>query len=328
MTKLRKHLTGLLLLALVAFTFSCDNNDELVPDQPADVTLTVDQAGQANPNENVTVDPVAQNEIIADVHFKATDDMTRLYITQNIGGKGEEIYKPEESKIDLKGDGSVDLTGKNANDFTYQFALPVPSGFGANGTVVYKFWVTSGVGDFRDITKRLIGTAGTITLKYGTATNPVAKVKSYQDVKLYAPAGEGTSLSFISLLDGKVYKISQGAEYISYWDFGYINLSDGGPALHSTSSYPIAALEAITETKNITHFRHSDLTVDQFNAVDVSADLSFITTPTDTFAKTLQPGHVLEFVDEYGKKGLIHVQSTMPGNDPANYITIDVKVQP
>jgi hypothetical protein len=209
--------------------------------------------------------------------------------------------------------------------------LPVPSGVGDNGTVVYKFWVTSGNGDFRDEDKRLIGTPGTITLKFGTAANPEAEVKSFTNVKLFTPTADATSMSFFSLLDGTIYKIQQGEEYITFWDFGYINLTEGGPALHSTYSYPTIAIPSLantTETKNTVHFRNSTKTADDFAAISVSSDLDFITTPSETFVGSLETGDIVEFVDQYGKRGMIKVTEALVGNESNKYIKFDLKVQP
>jgi hypothetical protein len=331
-----KHFRNYASLFLIAvgslFVLSCDDNDEIQVDPNAefDAILEVDEAGPANPNVTVNVNPVTQSEIEAKVSFKSTTSMKRLYITQNIKGQGETIFTPTES-IDLKADGAVDLTGKNDKDFEFQFTLPVPSGLGSNGTVVYKFWVTSGNGDFRDVNQRLIGTPGTITLKFGTSTNPTAAVKTFPNVKLFTPTADATSMSFVSLLDGTVYKIEQGQEFITFWDFGYINLQDGGPALHATSSYPeiaIPSLADLTEPKNVVYFKNSTKTVGEFDAITTSSQLDFITPPTDTFVKNLVTGDVVEFVDQYGKKGMIKVLEAMEGNESDKFIRIAIKVQP
>ena len=321
------------LFALSAFIiFSCDDNDEIKVDPNAqfDAILEVNETGPANPDVIVNVNAITQSEIEAKVSFTSTTSMKRLYITQNIKGQGETIFEPTES-IDLKADGAVDLTGKNDKDFEFQFTLPVPSGLGTDGTVVYKFWTTSGNGDFRDATQRLIGTPGTITLKFGTSTNPAAAVKTFANVKLSTPTADAKSMTFVSLLDGAVYKIEQGEEYITFWDFGYINLSDGGPALHATSSYPeiaIPSLGDLTETKNIVYFRNSLLSGTQFDAITTSSQLDFITTPGETFVKSLVTGDVVEFVDQYGKKGMIKVLEAIEGNEASKFIRIAIKIQP
>lgn len=331
MKKMKNYLAGICAVALVMLVVSCDNNEEIKvdPDASYDVVLDVNEAGPSNPNKDVVVNASTQSDIKAKVSFTSTSSMKRLYITQNVQGKGDEKFSPVEN-VDLKGDGSLDLTGKDDKNFEYQFMLPVPAGVAA-GTVVYKFWVTSGSGDFRDPLKRLIGTPGTITLKYGAATNPMANVKKYEDKKLFTPTADATSKTFISLLDGQIYSINQGEEYIAFWDFGYINLQNGGPTLHSTFSYPesaITSLSTLTESKNKIYFRASDKSAAEFDAVAVASDLDFITKPTDTFISFLATGDILEFVDQYGKKGMIKVLEAMEGNESSKFIRISIKVQP
>ncbi|MEJ7644641.1 MAG: hypothetical protein WKF87_08595 [Chryseolinea sp.] len=332
MKHFRKYASPVLFALGSLFVFSCDDNDEIQVDPNAqfDAILQVNETGPADPDVIVNVNAISQSEIEAKVSFTSTTSMKRLYITQNIKGQGETIFEPTES-IDLKDDGSVDLTGKNDKDFEFQFTLPVPSGLGTDGTVVYKFWATSGNGDFRDVNQRLIGTPGTITLKFGTSTNPAADVKTFANVKLSTPTADAKSMTFVSLLDGTVYKIEQGEEFITFWDFGYINLEDGGPALHATSSYPeiaIPSLGNLDETKNIVYFRNSTKTTAQFDAITKSSHLDFITTPGETFVKNLVTGDVVEFVDQYGKKGMIKVLEAMEGNESNKFIRIEIRVQP
>src|SRR6478736_948661 len=200
MRKSGKYGIGLFLAAATLIGISCDNNDEIAvvdPNKNFDAVLAVSEDGTA-PNTDVTVDANTESTIDAKVSFTSTSkDMARLYITQNVKGAGEKQFKPVES-IDLKGDGSVDLSKKNSKNFDFQFALPVPAGIGT-GTVVYKFWTTTGNGDFRDPMQRLAVGPGTITLKYGSATNPdagTADVKSYTDMKLSAPTADGNSKTF------------------------------------------------------------------------------------------------------------------------------------
>jgi hypothetical protein len=332
MRHLRNYVSPFLFALASLFILSCDDNEEIKVDPNAqfDAILEVNEAGPADPDVTVNVNAITQSEIEAKVSFKSTTSMKRLYITQNIKGQGETIFEPTES-VDLKADGAIDLTGKNDKDFEFQFTLPVPSGLGTDGTVVYKFWATSGNGDFRDVTQRLVGTPGTITLEFGTSTNPAAAVKTFANVKLSTPTADAKSMTFVSLLDGTVYKIEQGEEYITFWDFGYINLADGGPALHATSSYPeiaIPSLATLNETKNIVYFKNSTKTTTEFDAITTSSQLNFITKPTDTFVKELITGDVVEFVDQYGKKGMIKVLEAMEGNEASKFIRVAIKVQP
>lgn len=346
MKSLKKNLAMLAFSAMALFAISCDDNEEIKVDPNAefDAVLEVSETGTANPNVDVAVDANTASTIKAKVAFTSTTkSMKRLYITQNIKGEGETIYEPTEN-IDLKGDGAVDLEGGDDKAFEYQFSLPVPSGVGT-GTVVYKFWTTDGNGDFRDQTKRLAVGPGTITLEYGTGTNPgagTAPVKSYSAKILAAPLTDGSSNTFISLSDGTIYKINQGAEFAAFWDFGYYYRGDqGGACLASTSAYEDSFENVTTHQKfvdvdgiagttdlNDCYFRLSTtLSSADFDAVDTAGDLTFAT-PTAQKITGLEVGDIIEFVDNYGNKGLIRVTDIVGTFNSTDYIEIDIKIQP
>ena len=332
----RNFQLGLLMMAFF-LVVGCDDNDEIAvdPTKEYDVELAVAQGGAANPNAPVTVNASQQSTVNAKVSFTSTDkSMKRLYITQNINGLGETTYEPTES-VDLKADGAVDLTGKNDKNFEYAFKLPVPAGI-STGTVVYKFWTTTGNGDPRDLTQRLAVGPGTITLNYG-GNNPAAgtaSVKSFSDVKLDAPLGDGSSSTFFSLLDGKKYKINQGIEYVTYWDFGYLYLQATKASLSSPASYNTAVVDIKDKAKtgdeplNQIFFKLSAKTTAEFDAVKTAADLNFVTKSDAQTIGNLVAGSVVEFVDQYGKKGLIKVVEVKGTIGQGDFLSIAVKVQP
>jgi hypothetical protein len=313
---------------------ACDDNDEIAVDPDADYDVVLDVPAETNENVNVTS---ADGSISAKVHFTSADDndMKRLYITKNVGGQGEEQFVTLE-KVDTKPDGSIDLTGKNSNDFEFAFELPVPSAITA-GTVVYKFWTTTGNGDFRDVNQRKAVGPATITLVYGGA-NAAAEVNSFNDLTLAAPLGNGTSNTFVSLLDGKVYKISQGVEFVSYWDFGYVYLmgEDKHATLTSTYDYRTDVVNIPTvasttkEELNMTYFATTGMTSAQFDAVKVTSDLATleVSNASSQSVSFLEVGDVIAFQTQYGKKGVIRVDAISPGNGTDGSIKIDIKVQP
>ncbi len=342
MKKFTNQYVALLFAAATVFSVGCDDNDEIAVDPNAefDVILNVEE-GKTPVNENVEVDANTKSTILAKVTFTATSDikMYRLYITKNVAGAGEEIYEPTED-IDLKGDGAVDLEKDNKSTFEFQFKLPVPSGV-STGTVVYKFWTTTGNGDFRDQTKRLAVGPGTITLKYGTGSNPAAPVKTLSATILAAPLLDGTSLTFLSLANNTVYKISQGAEYAAFWDFGYYYTNANGAALASTSYYetafsdpntgtPFVDVTGIAGTEDLNHayFAKSSKTAAQFAAVTKASDITIANTPTAEKITNLVKDDVIEFVDDYKKKGYIHVVDIVTGTGSTGQIKIEVKMQP
>ena len=327
----RRVLLSLTVVGMLAT--ACDDNDEIAVDPDADFDVVLDVPAETNENVNVTA---GQGSILAKVHFTSTDkSMKRLYITENVGGQGEEIFTPTE-KVDTKADGSIDLTGKNDEDFEFQFELPVPSGITA-GTVIYKFWTTTGNGDFRDVEQRKAVGPSTITLIYGGA-NEAAEVKSYSNLKLAAPLADGTSNTFVSALDGKIYKISQGVEFVSYWDFGYVYLmgEDKHATLTSTAAYLTSVVNipekasTTADELNKAYFAETLLDAEAFNNVDASSDLAgpVVTTASSQSISFLEAGDVVAFMTQYGKKGLIHVDAVTGTNGSDGYIQIDIKVQP
>jgi len=343
MRKSRKYGIGLFLAAIALIGISCDDNDEIAvvnPNADYDAVLAVTESNP-NPNVDVTVDANTASTIDAKVSFTSTTkDMARLYITQNVKGAGEKQFKPTES-VDLKGDGAIDLTGKNSKNFDFQFALPVPSGVGT-GTVVYKFWTTTGNGDFRDPNQRLAVGPGTITLKYGSATNPdagTADVKSYTDVKLSAPTADGNSKTFVSMVDGKTYNVSQGIEYVSLWDIGYLYSTATADAatLRAPYNYPSIAIDIPTKASttnaelNKTYFKRSTLSTAEFNEVNSSSELSFVSVEkvdANLVVTQLVANDIVEFIDQYGKKGLLKVLEVNGTNGSDGFIRVAIKVQP
>ncbi|PWD97651.1 hypothetical protein [Marinilabilia rubra] len=318
-----------------------DENDDTDGDDDTDSTPAISiEEGDNTATETVYVSDLASDAEVVEVEvtFSSTDDkMRRLYMTQNIAGAGAEKFELEMEGLDKKGDGSLDLSSDNGNGFTYKIPFPVLSEV-EDGTVEYKIWATSGRGDYRDAEKRLVAGPGTITVDYGGDNPATVDVKEYTAVLLAAPLADGSSETFISLLDGEVYALSN-EEYTSYWDFGYYYLNNDGPSLASTASYPalfdhdndestdLVAISGLTGTAqeelNSCYFTPSSI---DFDAVQSSSDLDGITKSADEAANNLEVGDVIEFVDNYGKKGVIKVSDVTTGYTGS--ITLDIKVQP
>lgn len=336
MRKFTSQYVALLFAAATVFSVGCDDNDEIAVDPNAeyDVTLDVKEGDPATLDAPVAVDANTKSTILAKVIFTSTTkSMKRLYITQNVAGQGETIYEPTED-IDLKGDGAVDLEKGNGLNFEYGFHLPVPSGV-STGTVVYKFWTTTGNGDFRDMSQRLAVGPGTITLKYGTGLNPAAKVKAFSAKILAAPLADGTSPTFVSLANGSIYKINEGAEFAAFWDFGYYNTQAEGASLTSTSYYDTAFPYVEISKKsgiaaadlNNAYFATSTVTSAEFDAVTTSENLKNVAASNRKITE-LAKGDIVQFTDNYGKKGLIRVVDIVGDDGSNDYIKIDIKVQP
>lgn len=311
---------------------SCEDNEEILPTDPDaeyDVELELNEGG-GDENATVNVDANTQAEIKARVSFTSTNEsMRRLYITQDVAGQGPEPFEIS-ANADKKGDGSIDIKAENSNAIEYALDLPVPSG--VDGTVVYTLWTTTGRGDYRDQTQRLAVGVGTITLNYGGA-NAAAEVKSYNAKLLAAPLADGSSETFISLLDGQVYRIDQGEEFVDLWDFGYYYGASNNASLASTADYPssIINIPEVANTEdplNNTFFAMSTTSSAEFDEVSVSGDLEFITQSNSETITGLTAGDIIEFVDDYGNKGLIRVVQVKGTDGSDDYIEIDIKVQP
>lgn len=314
-----------------------DDNDGT--DEPSNPEISIEE-GDNTASTTVYVSDLEADatEVEVDVTFTSEDTkMRRLYMTQNVAGAGAEKFELEIEGLDKKGDGSLDLSSENGYEVTYRIPFPVLSEV-EDGTVEYKVWATSGRGDYRDAEKRLVAGPGTITVDYGGDNPATTEVNEYTAILLAAPLADGSSETFISLLDGEVYALSND-EFTSYWDFGYYYLNNDGPSLASTSSYPalfdhdndestgLVAISGLTGTPqeelNSCYFAASSM---DFDAVENASDLDAIEKSADEAANNLAVGDVIEFVDNYGKKGLIKVSDVTSGYTGS--ITLEIKVQP
>ena len=65
-----------------------------------------------------------------------------------------------------------------------------------------------------------------------------------------------------------------------------------------------------------------------FDGIALSGDLSSVANSTAQKITNLSVGNVIEFVDNYGKKGLIKITEIQPGFGNTDFILFDVKIQP
>jgi hypothetical protein len=331
-----------------------EDDDEVTEPEVATIVFN-----EAVPTSNIT-SATASGEVGTSVPGRVifTSDVItqrRLYITQNISGQGEmpfnsfDLTSDDLSKV-LKADGSIDLDGATKKEIDFTFALPVPNI--DNGSIEYKFWTTKGKGDFRDATKRFALGIGTITVTVGTGTNPAAAVRTFSGIKLFAPDVNGNSDTFFSLLNETVYTVYdpenelEQAEYRAFWDFGYYYgasgiSADDNASLASAAEYdasfgfPVKGLQPLEgetdtedETLNKMYFNTSLITSAGFDGVVLSGDLDVVIQSEAQKITNLSVGDVIEFVDNYGKKGLIKITDIQAGFNLDDYIEFDVKIQP
>lgn len=307
-----------------------DENEETVEPE---ITIT---EGDNTAATTIYVSDLEEGATSVDVtvKFSSTEEtMRRLYMTENIAGAGDEVYELDIEGLDKKGDGSVDLPSDDGNEFTYKIPFPVLSNM-SEGTVVYSLWTTSGRGDYRDAEKRLVAGPGTITINYGGQNPDAVAVKEFSAKIMAAPLADGSSETFISLVDGELYRIDEGEEFVAYWDFGYYYGASNEASLASTWDYPssIIDIETVASTSsdelNHTYFAQSELTIEEFDAIASASELDGISQSSEETVTNLAVGDVLEFVDNYGKKGLIKVTEIEGTWNTGDYIKLDIKVQP
>lgn len=328
-----------ILLLMSALTFSCSSEDNedlgFEEGEEFDAELIVSESGVGD-KRIVTVTGGSLGEVIKTrIKFTSTTkSMKRLYITENTEGVGENPYVFTSQEVDAKPDGSLDLVGDDKKEFEFKIDLPAPTL--TNGTIVYKLWATTGRGDFRDVTKRNVfedNVVGTITVNYGTGTNAASGINSFTQTLLAAPLADGSSSTFISLFNNKVYKINQGEEYAALWDFGYYYGASGKASLASSYDYPagiinIPSIANVTEDElNKTYFALSSFTPEDFDGVAEASGLNSIVSSGNQAVTNLSVGDVVEFVDAYGNKGLIKVTKISAGDGSSGSITLDIKVQ-
>lgn len=335
-------------LAIVGGSFltSCsDEGNSGLREKPVDPvkkshSLIVNPTNKGKVKErNLIITAEANSQVNVKVNFKGSKNMYRLYMTQNfIGGTdGVVPFKYNYDAAKLKADGSINLDGKDKKEFTYHLKFPAP---GAKDKVVqYVLWATTGRGDFRDAKKRNAiadDAIGVITIKAGKVMPSVgtisAGVKSFSAVMLAAPLRDGSSKSFISLFNNKVYAINQGEEYAALWDFGYFYGRTRKSSFSSASNYPsnVIDIPSISKVKkeNLNSFYiQKAKKITNFDDVTKAADLDVIAKPSTQRVTNLVKGDVLEFVDTYNNKGIIKITEIVPGAGVKGKIKFDVKVQ-
>ena len=321
---------------------SCEEDESLlaVDDEDEDNTeqtapkIVVSEGGEGDTlSTTVYVSDLEEGAEEVDVTVKFSSDegkMRRLYMTENIAGAGAEKYELDIEQLDKKGDGSVDLSG-DAEKYGFTFSIPFPVLPNmSDGTVTYQVWATSGRGDYRDQSKRLVVGPGEITINYGGDNPDNVEINEYEATLLAAPLADGSSKSFISLVDGKTYRIDQGEEFAAYWDFGYYYTGTDGASLASTSNYeevfPYVDVDQIAGTTELNNCYFAESEKD-FGAIESGSDLDDIVTPTAQSINNLSVDDVIEFEDNYGNKGVIKVVEIEEGDGSNAYIKIEIKVQ-
>ncbi|GAA4272120.1 hypothetical protein U6A24_11485 [Aquimarina gracilis] len=345
MNKISKIKSILLILVASTVIFSCSSDDNMDIEGGSGETayeLIVNTTNVGNTAERdlkITTTSLNASEKV-NVTFTADEPMRRLYIAKSENGGAIEPFVFTNQEVDEKADGSVDLKSDNKTTFTFNIDFDTPTT--TDGTITYILWATTGRGDFRDVTKRnAIGDFdfGTITITAGNGAVGNG-VKSYTQTILAAPLDNEASETFMSVLDGKKYKILDGEEYAALWDFGYYYGASGKASFASVANYPALfdtngdglANAAVSELTGVAQEELNNFYIKKGSALDFDTvtsreDLNSIAIPTTERVNDLAIGDVLEFVDNYGNKGLIKVTALTPGDGSNGKITFDIKVQ-
>ena len=349
--RLNQKFKHFLLFTAGAAIIGCSSDSDEVlgtPDDGGSVTeqgtIRITQGGNDDDKFTAEVTGQVASTTQGRVILKGTDNkQRRLYVTREVPGEPAEPYIiPELDKKSTKADGSIDLDGETKNELDFTFDLDVPTT--TNGSIVYRFWTTSGRGDFREPSKRLVAGIGTITVKVGSGVNPDADIESGTAVLLAAPLANGNSNTFVSFLDlSRTYKINEGAGFAALWDFGYYYGNEGKASLASSNDYPsnIVDIVAVANTKIETgdaaivkadlrkvYFKKGSTL--NFDDITMAKDLDAVTvTKTNAQRVTqLAVGDLVEFIDQNDKKGILKVEALTTGAGTAGKITLNIKVQP
>jgi len=355
MRKLNFLKSSLIALSLATTVVSCgdDDNTDVIKTNPDEVIsafidITYDSSKEEGNQRAGTFFATAKGKagetVKGRVKFTSDKDMGRLYVTRTLPGSEPEPFvftldKKTTKKL-TKPDGSIDLDKAEKNAFDFSFDLDVPTSTTA-GEIVYNFWATSGRGDFRDPSKRLLVGVGTIDVKVGVAVAQELIVKN--NIELKAPLADGTSSTFVSFFDlDRTYKINEGAKVSAFWDFGYFYGATTKASLYSANDYPTAGVNIVEvsntdrpagedevfkeDLKKVYFKKNTTLSFDTVTLAQINA----LTVPVSDSKniKGLVAGDVVEFSDASGRKGLIKVEKVVGTNGTTGTITISVKQIP
>lgn len=329
-------------LATSSIFTSCTNENEgLSADTGiiADYQITINPTNAGSLDRNIEIEATANSLVPVRVDYTGDKKMRRMYITKNdfSNNLGPQPYKYPTAV--QKSDGSINIDGDDKTALIFDFDLDAPENL--NEIVEYIIWTTNDRGDFRDISdsNSIDDTSfGKITIKAGAnATGASTDFKSFTQTILAAPLADGTSKTFVSVYNNETYKISEGIETAALWDFGYLYGATFKAGFYSAYDYPTSGFggKSVEEVSGVSqaelnrcYFAMSTKTVAEFDAAsDASSLENTLTTASSERVRELEEGDVVEFLDQYGNKGLIKITNIVPGNGSNGEITFDVKVQ-
>lgn len=343
-----KNTLKLAFVASALFFTSCkidDTPSELENTDPTsnEYSVTVTPENENTEERTIQFTALANSTTKVSVNFTGIKNMDRLYMTKNTFssniGPEPYFYELGNEAISKKKDGSIDLDGDNRKSFNFAFNLEAPTK--TNDVVQYIIWTTTERGDFRDVNNDNAvadDAYATITITAGTGFE-VTGIKEFTQTILAAPLADGKSKTFVSVFNNQTYAINEGAETAALWDFGYFYGASTSASFYSASDFPKVFLKdgaavnvatfsgASASELNKCYFKLSDKTATEFDAISTKADLDFITQSTSERVQGLFINAIVEFVDQYGNKGLIKITDIAGTNGTSGKITFTTKVQ-
>ncbi|WP_143569813.1 hypothetical protein [Tenacibaculum agarivorans] len=337
-------------IMISAFTFtSCNSedandifrDDDMNPDDN-NYQIIVNPTNAGSSDRTVDITANAASTVDVKVSYSTDDDnkkMRRIYITKNVfsSNEGPQPFSFPDGIGEKKADGSIDLDGDDKSSFDFTFTFNTPDN--PNDVVQYVIWTTNNRGDYRDISdsNSIADNAyGTVTITAGNGTTSTG-FKEFSQTILAAPLADGTSKTFVSVFNNETYKISEGIETSALWDFGYFFGLNTKASFYSTYDFPQSGFggKSVEEVSGVSqaelnrcYFGLSSKTSADFDAINSGSSLeNSLTTASDERIQGLKEGDIVEFLDQYGNKGLIRVTDIVEGNGTNGKITFDVKVQ-
>ncbi len=354
---LLKNTFKLAFVASSLFFASCseDGNDILTEETPTKENLkkyivTVNPTNEDTTERSVNIIALPNTTQKVTVNFTGESKMDRIYMTRNVSSTnaGPQAYEYDFGGalgVEKKRDGSIDLDGDDREEFKFTFDFETPTE--VNDVIQYIIWTTTSRGDFRDVNNdNAVGdnAFATITITAGTGFE-VTGVKEFSQTILAAPLADGSSKTFVSIFNNQTYPINDGDGTAALWDFGYFYGKTSKASFYSAHSYSNTSFLKVFAKDDITgldvatfsganpaelnrcYFKLSDKTTVEFDAITNKTDLDFITESTSESVQNLVVNNIVEFVDQYGNKGLIKVTKIEGTTGSDGKITFNVKVQ-
>lgn len=350
---------NLLIAITVLFAISsCSDDDESVFEQPeepgSEFDARLNTAFPDSTSATVFLSDIDDNKIDVFMSFSSNEPMKRFYSTVNVQNQGEETFAIGQlTGAEDKADGSLELDPDQKEAFSINLDLTTTSLSSGEGTVVYKFWTTTGKGDFRDDEKRQATAPLILTVNLG-GTNPATPLVSSEDIRLFAPTADLMSESFVSSVDGEIYALDE-FEFSDLWDIGY-SAQSNNPQLSSAFGSPqrffypegsntIVSFQELIAAQ-LGDSAAADLNMAYFVDIDDSFDFDGATSVGDLSALSVSSsnpqtidiptdadGDIIAFIDQYGNKGVIRIDALVDANNDGDYfnnvdyVQIDIKVQ-